>query len=132
MTEVTQDSLHCLFWVNSQWTALRLGRHMLHGQNIHLLVLIPEILGEDIVKRFGSRIQRLVHDIPSGISRTHVNDGTGLLGVRLSLLQRRSEESCHENHRESVDVDCLQDLLIRLLVQLLLVGLHLFCIIDEH
>lgn len=61
VSQVVHHAIHQFFGVNSEWILLRLGRQVLHSENVHVLVLEAQILREDIRERFSRAEDRKVH-----------------------------------------------------------------------
>ena len=50
VTKVIEHSLNCLYSIDTLWESFGLGWHVLHCEDVHLLVFIPQVLREHITK----------------------------------------------------------------------------------
>ena len=74
MPEVIEDSLHGLFGIHSLRTCFRLRWHMLHSQNIHFLVLVPQVLRKHIAERLCAAEDWQSLGWIVSVGGSHVND----------------------------------------------------------
>jgi hypothetical protein len=131
VAEVFEHPLHCLRCIDSLRDSNGLGGHVLDGQDVHLLVFIPQVLAENVAEGLGATIDWQSNLGIVGVSGAHVNDST-LLRIGDSLFQIWTKELGHEHEWETVHVDGLDQRLIGGFVELGSLWISLLDIVDQH
>ena len=128
VTQVVEDSFDDILGLDSQGVLSRFGGHVLHCQNIHVLVLVAQVLREYVRKRLRRCEHWQILDRPVCISWCHIYNRWLLW----PLLHVRSQKSAHEHQWERIGIDCAQQFLISALVEFFTLWITFFDIVDKN
>ena len=126
LTKVVEHAFYDFFSIDTEWAFCRFDRHVLYSEDVHILILKSKILREHIGEWFcwAEDWQRCLRII--SVDWGHIDN----CRFCASLLHVWSQESAHEDHREAVCIDCMEQLLVTALVELFTLRVPLLDVVD--
>lgn len=122
LAEVSKHTIYDITGRHALRVARRADRHLLHCQDVHLFLdLKAKYVRCMGLQRLACNEERQVVCRPVHVIAGHVYDATLKVATRFHL---GSKEASHHDHRERVCIGGLDELGVRLLVNLTLTGIE--------